>query len=103
MKNAVFSGFTADQAANLTYLGLYALQHRGQESAGIASSDGKHLYREKHGQSGGDVPGDRIENLPGHMSIGHNRYSTTGSSSSSTPSLLVDSPRRHRARTTGTW
>jgi amidophosphoribosyltransferase len=68
-------------AANLTYLGLYALQHRGQESAGIVSSDGKQLYGQKAMGLVADIfSEDRIKKLPGHMAIGHNRYSTTGDS-----------------------
>src|SRR5512139_2721841 len=77
----VFGVFGHPDAANLTYLGLYALQHRGQESAGIVSSDGKRLYGEKAMGLVADIFGeDRIKKLPGHMAIGHNRYSTTGDS-----------------------
>ncbi len=77
----VFGIFGHPDAANLTYLGLYALQHRGQESAGIVSSDGKRLYGEKSMGLVADIFGeDRIKKLPGHMAIGHNRYSTTGDS-----------------------
>jgi amidophosphoribosyltransferase len=67
-------------AAILTYLCLFALQHRGQESAGIASSDGERIY--KHLAMGlvSDVFNEKtLKNLPGNMAIGHNRYSTTGS------------------------
>lgn len=68
-------------AANLTYLGLYALQHRGQEAAGIVSSDGKKLHCQKEMGLVADIfTEDRIKNLPGHTAIGHNRYSTTGDS-----------------------
>ncbi|OGW40050.1 MAG: amidophosphoribosyltransferase [Nitrospirae bacterium GWD2_57_9] len=77
----VFGIFGHPDAANLTYLGLYALQHRGQESAGIVSSDGKRLYGEKAMGLVADIFGEeRIKKLPGHMAIGHNRYSTTGDS-----------------------
>ena len=65
-----------------TYLGMYSLQHRGQESAGIASSDGEKVY--KHLDMGlvSDVfQQEVLDTLPGHIAIGHNRYSTTGSSS----------------------
>ena len=70
---------TGLEAARLTFYGLWALQHRGQESSGIASSDGKRLYRHA-------APGlvatvyreEDLEQLPGHMAIGHNRYSTSG-------------------------
>jgi amidophosphoribosyltransferase len=73
--------FNHPDAANLTYLGLYALQHRGQESAGIVSSDGKRLFGEKSMGLVADIfTEDRIKKLPGHMAIGHNRYSTTGDS-----------------------
>jgi len=77
----VFGIFGHADAANLTYLGLYALQHRGQESAGIVSSDGKKLYSEKSMGLVADIfTEDRIKKLPGHAAIGHNRYSTTGDS-----------------------
>lgn len=69
------------EAANLAYLGLYALQHRGQESAGIVASDGSAL-RAFRGM--GLVPDivtpDIIEQLSGHVAIGHVRYSTSGHS-----------------------
>ena len=77
----VFGIFGHADAANLTYLGLYALQHRGQESAGIVSSDGKKLYSEKSMGLVADIfTEDRIKKLPGRAAIGHNRYSTTGDS-----------------------
>ncbi|MGE5807683.1 MAG: amidophosphoribosyltransferase [Nitrospirota bacterium] len=77
----VFGIYGHPDAANLTYLGLYALQHRGQESAGIVSSDGKRLYGQKAMGLVADIfSEDRIKKLPGHMAIGHNRYSTTGES-----------------------
>jgi len=77
----IFGIYGNSRAANLTYLGLYNLQHRGQESAGIASSDGQHIYRYAGMGKVLDVFTEQhIENLLGHMAIGHNRYSTTGSS-----------------------
>ena len=77
----VFGIFGHADAANLTYLGLYALQHRGQESAGIVSSDGKKLHSEKSMGLVADIfTEDRIKKLPGHAAIGHNRYSTAGGS-----------------------
>ena len=61
--------------------GLYALQHRGQESSGIVSSDEKTLHAEIGMGLVADVFNERrLAKLPGHMAIGHNRYSTTGSS-----------------------
>jgi amidophosphoribosyltransferase len=69
------------EAANVVYLGLYALQHRGQESAGIASTDGDHFQVEKAMGWVADVfSRDRLRRLPGHRAIGHVRYSTAGSS-----------------------
>jgi amidophosphoribosyltransferase len=69
------------EAAKLTYLGLYALQHRGQESSGIVSSDGSTLYAEIGMGLVADVFNERrLARLPGEMAIGHNRYSTAGSS-----------------------
>jgi len=68
-------------AAKRTYLGLYALQHRGQESAGIVSTDGKNMYEYKGLGLVGDVFSDDkvLLKLLGDSAIGHNRYSTTGS------------------------
>ncbi len=78
----VFGVYGHPDAANLTYLGLYALQHRGQESAGIVSSDGKQLHAQKSMGLVADIfDEERIKKLPGRMAIGHNRYSTTGESS----------------------
>ncbi|MDZ4383122.1 MAG: amidophosphoribosyltransferase, partial [Thermodesulfovibrionia bacterium] len=69
------------EAANLTYLGLHALQHRGQEGAGICSSDGRHLYIEKSMGLVADIFSEkRLKRLPGTIAVGHNRYSTAGSS-----------------------
>lgn len=77
----VFGVFDHPEASNLAYLGLYALQHRGQEGAGICSSDGKQLYVEKSMGLVADIFTEkRLRRLPGHAAIGHNRYSTAGSS-----------------------
>jgi amidophosphoribosyltransferase len=77
----VFGIYNHPEAANLAYLGLYALQHRGQESAGIASSDGQALHLEKAMGLVADVFTEaRLRRLPGDRAIGHVRYSTTGSS-----------------------
>lgn len=78
----IFGIFNHPEAANLTYLGLYALQHRGQESCGIVSSDGMHLHAHKSMGLVADVFGnqDIFRRLPGSAAIGHVRYSTTGSS-----------------------
>jgi amidophosphoribosyltransferase len=77
----VFGVYGHPQAAELTYYGLYALQHRGQESAGIVVSDGKR-FSEKRAM--GLVPDvfspEDLTGLSGHISCGHVRYSTTGSS-----------------------
>jgi amidophosphoribosyltransferase len=67
------------EAANLTYLGLYALQHRGQEGAGICASDGKTVHLEKSLGLVADIFSEkRLKRLPGNLAIGHNRYSTAG-------------------------
>src|SRR5512135_655505 len=77
----VFGVFGHPEAANLTYLGLYALQHRGQEGAGICASDGKQLFIEKSMGLVADIFSEkRLKKLPGYIAIGHNRYSTAGSS-----------------------
>ena len=66
-------------AANLVYLGLYALQHRGQESAGIAASSNGKMHLEVGMGLVADVFSDvRLKKLPGNIAVGHNRYSTTG-------------------------
>jgi amidophosphoribosyltransferase len=78
----IFGVYGHPEAANLTYLGLYALQHRGQEGAGICSSDGKSLYLERSMGPVADIFTEkRIKRLPGNIAVGHNRYSTAGGSS----------------------
>jgi amidophosphoribosyltransferase len=68
-------------AAREAYLALYALQHRGQESAGIATADGAHLANIKGmGLVSEIFTDDVLAKLPGHLAIGHTRYSTTGDS-----------------------
>jgi amidophosphoribosyltransferase len=67
------------EAANLAYLGLYALQHRGQESAGIAASEGKDIHCHKSMGHVADIFTPTVLNgLPGRQAIGHTRYSTAG-------------------------
>jgi amidophosphoribosyltransferase len=70
------------EAANLAYLGLHALQHRGQESAGIVSSDGTRLHTLRGRGLVADVFADRteLERLGGDRAVGHVRYATTGKS-----------------------
>ena len=78
---AVFGIYGHREASNLTYLGLYALQHRGQESSGIVSSDGEHFFVEKGMGLVADTYTKReIKRLKGTKAIGHNRYSTAGNS-----------------------
>ena len=75
----VFGVFGHPEAANLAYLGLYALQHRGQESAGIVSSDGKELYVHRAmGEVEEIFQPSVLAQLPGSLAIGHTRYSTAG-------------------------
>ena len=70
-----------EEVAKFTYFGLYALQHRGQESAGIAVSDGTHIVVYKDmGLVSQVFTEASLESLHGHVAIGHTRYSTTGSS-----------------------
>jgi amidophosphoribosyltransferase len=84
----------AEDVARLTFFGLFALQHRGQESAGIATTDGEELYL--HAEMGlvTQVFTERVLlNLPGRSAIGHTRYSTTGSSvEDNCQPLLVNGP-----------
>ena len=75
----VFAIFGHPEAAKLTYLGLYALQHRGQESAGIAVSNGEKLRCHKQmGQVAEVFTEDVLASLTGQYAIGHTRYSTAG-------------------------
>jgi len=75
----VFGVFGNDEAAKLTYLGIYALQHRGQESAGIASTDGMDVRVHKAlGHVQEIFTPQVIASLPGAAAIGHTRYSTAG-------------------------
>jgi amidophosphoribosyltransferase len=77
----IFGIFNHSEASNHTYLGLYALQHRGQESAGIVSSDGKQLYHYRQmGLVSEIFTRDILKRLHGKSAIGHVRYSTAGSS-----------------------
>jgi amidophosphoribosyltransferase len=78
----VFGVYAPGQpVAHLTYLGLYALQHRGQESAGMAVSDGETIMIDKDMGLVSNVFNDRrLAALSGHLAVGHTRYSTTGSS-----------------------
>lgn len=67
------------EAARLAFYGLWALQHRGQESSGIVSSDGKEMYRHAaQGLVATVYREEDLEQLPGNVAIGHNRYSTSG-------------------------
>ena len=77
----LFGIYGHPNAAELTYYGLYALQHRGQESAGITASDGIDLRTYKGmGLVGQVFDKNILRSLPGHVAIGHVRYSTSGSS-----------------------
>lgn len=78
----IFGVSNHKDAARLTYLGLYALQHRGEESAGIIVRSGKKVKYHKGMGLVGDIFDERvIKSLRGNLAVGHNRYSTTGSSS----------------------
>ena len=78
----VFGVFNHAEAAKMTYLGLYALQHRGQEAAGIASTDGANIHIHKAmGLVQEIFTPDVISHLPGAVAIGHTRYSTAGDKS----------------------
>ena len=70
-----------EDVARLTFFGLYALQHRGQESAGIATTDGRQIFLQTRlGLVSQAFAEDHLQGLPGHAAIGHTRYSTAGSS-----------------------
>ena len=75
----VFGIYGHPEAAKLAYLGLYSMQHRGQESAGIVTADGEKLHAERGMGHVSDVFNeDRLEQMPGSIAIAHNRYSTSG-------------------------
>jgi amidophosphoribosyltransferase len=88
----VFGIFGHPEAANMAYLGLYALQHRGQESAGIAAADGAQVRASRAmGYVADTFDGDALAHLPGRIAIGHVRYSTAGESKlSNAQPILID-------------
>src|SRR3990167_6611739 len=78
-KCAVFGVYNAHSASREVYFGLYSLQHRGQESSGIASSDGKKIHIHKSNGLVAQVYEEKdFDHLKGEIAIGHNRYSTSG-------------------------
>ena len=79
---AVFGVYSPQEdVARLTFFALFALQHRGQESSGIATADGKTIRSfTGMGRVANVFTEESLKNLTGHMAIGHNRYSTSGSS-----------------------
>jgi amidophosphoribosyltransferase len=89
----VFGIFGHPEASNLTYLGLYALQHRGQESAGITASDGVQIRQSRAmGYVNEAFNSDTLSKLPGRLAVGHVRYSTAGESRlSNAQPILIDS------------
>src|SRR5215210_2122457 len=88
----VFGVYGHPEASKLTYLGLYALQHRGQESAGIASADGERVRLvKKMGYVNEIFDEATLATLPGNVAIGHTRYSTAGDSKlSNAQPILID-------------
>ncbi len=77
----IFGIFNHSEASNIAYLGLHSLQHRGQESAGIVSTDGYSIYSHKQMGLVSDIFDEpTLEKLRGNAAIGHVRYSTAGSS-----------------------
>jgi amidophosphoribosyltransferase len=75
----VFAVYGHPEASKMAYLGLYALQHRGQESAGICTSDGSEIYCQKSMGHVADIFTNQVlSELPGKLAIGHTRYSTAG-------------------------
>ena len=89
---AVFGIFGHPEAANLSYLGLYAMQHRGQESAGIAAADGHRIIVSKDMGYVADIfDSARLASLAGTSAIGHTRYSTAGDSGlTNAQPILID-------------
>lgn len=95
----IFGIYGHKDASRLTYLGLYALQHRGEESAGIVAYDGKKVSTHKGMGLVGDVFDERsIKSLRGELAVGHVRYSTTGSShTANVQPFLVKHKKGHMA------
>ncbi|HXX94564.1 MAG TPA: amidophosphoribosyltransferase, partial [Planctomycetota bacterium] len=86
----LFGVFGTAEAVRQTYTGLFAQQHRGQESAGIVSiQDGKLVYHKGMGLVSDVFTRDRLDSLKSHAAIGHVRYSTTGSSNPANAQPLV--------------
>ena len=91
----VFGVFDHPDAARLTYLGLYALQHRGQEAAGIVTSaksrNGAFLSRKRKGYVSDIFDAESLEKLEGERAIGHTRYSTSGeNNNANTQPIFID-------------
>lgn len=88
----VFGIFGHAEASKMAYLGLYSLQHRGQESAGIASADGTRVRLVRRMGHVADIFDEAtLEELPGHLAIGHTRYSTAGESKlTNAQPILID-------------
>jgi len=81
-KCAVVGVFNNENAAKKAYLGLFSMQHRGQEASGISSSDGKNIHTIKdRGLVSQIFDDEKISKLTGNMAVGHNRYSTAGDDS----------------------
>ena len=94
-----------EDVAKLTYFGLYALQHRGQESAGIAVSNGRQILVYKDmGLVSQVFDESTLESLKGHLAVGHARYSTTGASTwhNAQPTFHPTAPGPSRWPTTAT-
>lgn len=91
-KCAVFGIWDGKEASRFTYFGLFALQHRGQEQTGIASTDGKKIFAYKHSGLVSQVYTEKvIKGLPGFAAIGHNRYSTSrGTNSKHAQPIVID-------------
>lgn len=81
-KCAVFGAYNLENAARITYFGLYALQHRGQESSGIAAFNGNKIHvHKREGLVTQVYKENDFEHLQGRIAVGHNRYSTSGGTS----------------------
>ena len=102
---AVLPPGSGTEAAAVAALGLFALQHRGQESAGLAVSDGEQLMLYKDlGMISSVLDERRIPSLRGDLAIAHCRYSTTGSTvwENAQPTFRLDPGARSPSATTGT-